>query len=96
MNFPNFPLYSSLKKDDFKELTSDEKDKFTDKVKDMGDEEHKTIYALIRAYHLDHDINIQELPYSGKTLKSGIKFDFDHLPSKLQYMLFNFSCLSKM
>ena len=95
MNFPNFPLYSSLKKDEFKELTSEEKDKFVDMVKDMGDEENKMIYALIRAYHLDHDINIQELPYSGKTLKSGIKFDFDNLPSKLQYMLFNFSCLSK-
>jgi hypothetical protein len=93
MNFPNFPLYSSLIKDEFKELTLEEKDKFTDSIKDMGDEQHKTIYALIRAYHLDHDNQIQDLPYSGKTLKSGIKFDFDHLPSKLQYMLFIFSNL---
>jgi hypothetical protein len=93
MNFPNFPLYTSLKKDDFKELTVEEKDKFIDTIKDMGDEQHKMIYALIRAYHLDHDNNIQDLPYSGKTLKSGIKFDFDHLPSKLQCILFNFSNL---
>lgn len=93
MNFPNFPLYQSIKRDDFKELTTEEKDKFMEVLKDMSEDKHKVIYALIRAYHLEHDINMQEIPYGGKNLKSGLKFDFDNLPSKLQFMLYNFSSL---
>jgi hypothetical protein len=93
MNFPNFPLYHSINLDDFKELTVDEKDKFIDSFKDMSEDKHKIIYALVRAYHLDHDNNLQEIPYGGKNLKSGLKFDFDNLPSKLQFMLYTFSCL---
>ncbi len=93
MNFPNFPLYQSIKRDDFKELTTEEKDKFMEIFKDMSEDKHKVIYALIRAYHLEHDVNMQEIPYGGKNLKSGLKFDFDNLPSKLQFMLYNFSSL---
>lgn len=93
MNFPNFPLYQSIKRDDFKELSVEEKDKFLETFKDISEEKHKIIYALIRAYHLEHDINTQEIPYGGKSLKSGLKFDFDNLPSKLQYMLYSFSLL---
>ena len=93
MNFPNFPLYHSINLDDFKELTFEEKDKFIDSFKDMSEDKHKIIYALVRAYHLDHDNNLQEIPYGGKNLKSGLKFDFDNLPSKLQFMLYTFSCL---
>jgi hypothetical protein len=93
MNFPNFPLYQSIKKDDFKELTLEQKDKFMDFFKDMTEDKHKIIYALIRAYHLENDINTQDIPYGGKNLKSGLKFDFDNLPSKLQYMLYTFSSL---
>jgi hypothetical protein len=94
MNFPNFPLYQSLKhtESDVKELTTEEKDKFLDFVKDTEDKDKREIiFALIRAYHLDHDISIQEIPYGGKNLKGGLKFDFDCLPSKLQHMLYIFS-----
>ena len=90
-NFSNFPLYLSLKKDDFNELTVDEKDNFINNIKTMNEDQHEKIYALIRAYHLDHDNNIQQIPYNGKNLKSGIKFDFDCIPSKLQHILFEFS-----
>lgn len=93
MNFPNFPLYQSIKCDEFKELSTEQKDKFLDTFKDMSEDKHKIIYGLIRAYHLEHDINTQEIPYGGKSLKSGLKFDFDNLPSKLQYMLYSFSLL---
>jgi len=93
MNFPNFPLYHSINLDDFKELSVEEKDKFMDLFKDMPEDKHKIIYALVRAYHLDNDINVQEIPYGGKNLKSGLKFDFDNLPSKLQFMLYTFSSL---
>lgn len=97
MNFPNFPLYQSLKKqceNEFKELNSDQKDKFLEFIKDIctaEDEREGIVLAMIRAYHLDNDMNIEELPYGGKKLKGGIKYDFECLPSKLQYMLYTFS-----
>jgi len=90
-NFSNFPLYLSLKKDDFKELTCEEKDTLISSIKLMNDDQHEKIYALIRAYHLDHDNNIQHIPYNGKNLKSGLKFDIDCIPSKLQHILHEFS-----
>jgi hypothetical protein len=57
----------------------------------MNDDEHEKVYALIRVYHLDNDTHIQPLAYGGKPLKNGLKFDIDFLPSKLQYILYQFS-----
>lgn len=91
MNFPNFPLYVSLKSDEFKELSESQKDDLFDVIKDMSEPMHEQVYALIRAYHLDHDNYIQDFPYGGKQLKSGLKFDIECLPSKLQYLLYQFS-----
>ncbi len=96
MNFPNFPLYQSLKKSEFTELTSEQKDLLTDAIKIMNDDEQEKIYGLIRVYHLDHDDCHQDVPYGGKNLKSGLKFDMDCLPSKLQYILYLFSKLDKL
>lgn len=90
MNFPNFPLYSSLRRDDFTELSSEHKDELVDMIKKMSDAEHAILFALITAYHLEHDKHLQDLPYGGKSLKNGHKFDVDCLPSKLQYILFSF------
>ena len=94
MNFPNFPLYASLKKDEYKELTETEKDELTDLIKAMNEDRHSTVYALIRSYHLDHDVTIQVLPYSGKQLKTGPKFDIDCFPSQLQNILYQFATIS--
>jgi hypothetical protein len=91
MNFPNFPLYHSLKKDEFKELSDTQKDELFESIKSMNDDEHEKVYALIRVYHLDNDTHIQPLAYGGKPLKNGLKFDIDFLPSKLQYILYQFS-----
>jgi hypothetical protein len=90
MNFPNFPLYSSLRRDEFAELSSEQKDELVDMIKKMSDAEHSILFALITAYHLEHDKHIQDLPYGGKSLKNGHKFDVDCLPSKLQFILFSF------
>lgn len=89
--FPNFPLYTSLKKDDFEELKNEQKDDLAESIKNMSEDQQNVIFALIRAYHLDHDNNIQDIPYGGKLLKSGHKFDIDTLPSKLQVILYSFS-----
>lgn len=90
MNFPNFPLYASLRRDDFNELSNEQKDELIEMVKKMSEADHAVIFALITAYHLEHDKHIQDLPYGGKSLRNGHKFDVDCLPSKLQYMLYSF------
>lgn len=95
MNFPNFPLYSSLRRDDFNELTHEQKDELVDMIKKMNDAEHAIIFALITAYHLEHDKHIQDLPYGGKALRNGHKFDVDCLPSKLQFILYSFCHFQK-
>jgi len=91
MHFPNLPLYHQLNKDEFKELSDDQKNEFIEIMKKNEDsEKEEMILALIRAYHLDHDNIIQEIPYTGKLLKGGVKFDIDSIPSKLQYILYSF------
>lgn len=92
-NFPNFPLYKSLCTDDFKELNDNQKDDLLSRIKDMNDDKHNVLYGLIYAYHISHDTHLQELPYGGKSLKNGLKFDIDHLPSKLQSVLYQFSAI---
>lgn len=91
MNFPNFPLYNTLNKNDFKELTEDEKEQLLENFKLMSDEKHEIIYAIIKAFYMEeHQQYIStdnELPYNGKVLKNRLKFDLDHIPSKLQYIL---------
>jgi len=94
MNFPNFPLYDTLKKNDFKELSDEEKDKLVENLKVMSDEKHEIIYAILKAFYMEeHQTYMStdnELPYSGKTLKNRLKFDLDQIPSKLQFMLKSF------
>jgi hypothetical protein len=91
MNLPNFPLYNTLNKSDFKELEEDEKDQLVEKFKLMSDEKHEIVYAIIKAFYMEeHQQYIStnnELPYNGKSLKNRLKFDLDHIPSKLQYIL---------
>ena len=94
MHFPNFPLYTSLKKDDFKELTDEQKDELVENMKNLNEDQQEKVYALVRSYHLDHDTNIQDIPYGGKMLKGGIKFDIDCFPSQLQDILYSFIKLS--
>jgi len=90
--FRDFPLYSSLKKDEFKELSEAQKDELFDSLNSsLSKNESETIWALIRAYHLDNDHYIQDIPYGGKALKAGHKFDIDFLPSKLQHILYQFT-----
>ena len=94
MNFPNFPLYETLKNDDFKELSDEEKDTLFEKIKTMTDDKQEILYALIKAYYMEEQqqfITTNELPYGGKVLKSRLKFDLDQIPSKLQYILNTFS-----
>jgi len=94
MNFPNFPLYETLKTDDFKELSEEEKDTLFENIKTMTDDKQEILYALIKAYYMEEQqqyMTTNELPYGGKVLKNRLKFDLDQIPSKLQYILNSFS-----
>jgi|Laugresbdmm110sn_1035088.scaffolds.fasta_scaffold44685_2 hypothetical protein len=95
MNYPNFPLYESLKNNEFKELTDDEKDTLVEKIKNMNDEKQEIVYALMKVYYIEekNTVSSNELPYNGKELKNRLKFDMDHIPSKLQYILKLFSLI---
>lgn len=95
MNYPNFPLYDSLKNNEFKELTDDEKDTLVEKIKTMNDEKQEIVYALMKVYYMEEQNRLisNELPYNGKELKNRLKFDLDQIPSKLQYILKLFSLI---
>lgn len=95
MNYPNFPLYDSLKNNEFKELTDDEKDTLVEKIKNMNDEKQEIVYALMKVYYMEEQntLTSNELPYNGKELKNRLKFDLDQIPSKLQYILKSFSLI---
>jgi hypothetical protein len=95
MNYPNFPLYESLKNNEFKELTDDEKDTLVEKIKNMNDEKQEIVYALMKVYYIEekNTVSSNELPYNGKELKNRLKFDMDQIPSKLQYILKLFSLI---
>jgi len=95
MNYPNFPLYESLKNNEFKELTDDEKDTLVEKIKNMNDEKQEIVYALMKVYYIEekNTVSSNELPYNGKELKNRLKFDMDQIPSKLQYILKSFSLI---
>ena len=90
MNFSDFPLYENLKKEEFKELSEEEKDNLFEKIKSISEEKQEIIYALIKAFYMEENkqfISKDELPYGGKILKQRIKFNLDQIPSKLQYIL---------
>jgi hypothetical protein len=96
MNFPNFPLYESLKNSECKELTEEDKTMIVEKIKHMSTEKQEIVYALIKAFYLEkqNQISSNELPYGGKELKNRLKFDLECIPTELQNILKMF-CLIK-
>ena len=70
---------------------------FIKHVKTMDSDTHGTIYALIKYHHILHPESDNTIyPYKIKnTPNSGIKIDFYNLPTKLQYILFEFVSAAK-
>lgn len=95
MQFSNFPLYSNIRKTDkeLQPICQDEKDFVSEKIKTMKESEHEIVYALIRAFFLENENSVignDTLPYKGKKLKTGIKWEIDNLPWQLQRILYIF------
>lgn len=99
MNFPDFPLYASIKNygKNKEDLTDAQKDELIELLKEISLEKYEIIYALIRAYYLEFSSKDSEekenedgLHYHAKKLKGGIKFEVDQIPSGLQHILLHF------
>ncbi len=91
-----FPLYASMANlvpQDPEELSTTEKKDLITKIKSFDRHTHELVYALIKAYGIDENITTTNLPFSSKSLKTGIKFDINNLPLKLQHILKKFATM---
>ena len=90
-----FPLYENLKND--KQDIEIDKTDFIKKFKQINSKSHSLIYALIKSYQIDKQINIfsSSLPFNGKQMKTkgSIKFSLKNLPLDLQKILYKFMLL---
>jgi hypothetical protein len=90
----SFPLYENLSKDiKDEELKSEEEEDFIEMVKNLGkdDDGNSLMYALIKIYQIENgNPSSFILPYGGKQLKQGIKFDLKVFPNKLKQILYKF------
>jgi len=89
-----FPLFDSINnmvssKND--ELTHDTQLDLSQKIKKFDKNTQELVYALIKAYQITNpDTNQHTIPFEGKALKSGLKFDMTKFPNKLQNILAKF------
>ncbi len=91
-----FPLYASMANlvpQDPEELSTTEKKDLITKIKSFDRHTHELVYALIKAYGINENITTTNLPFSSKSLKTGIKFDINNLPLKLQHILKKFATM---
>lgn len=86
------PLYNGLCREiQDKILTKTQKQKFVEIIKKIDKKGFELVYALIRVYHMNTgNPGSFIIPYKGRKLQKGIKFDLDSLPDKLQQILFLF------
>lgn len=86
-----FPLYQDLMKNTNEvPLTDEEKDELIKRIKKLDTLGHELVYALIRNYQIEHETTY-EIPYDGKNLKLGLKFDLEKIPNRLSQIIFKFS-----
>jgi len=84
---------ANLVPQDPEELSTTEKKDLITKIKSFDRHTHELVYALIKAYGIDENITTTNLPFSSKSLKTGIKFDINNLPLKLQHILKKFATM---
>lgn len=88
--FPLFEQLNPVNEQDIPIIDIDAKESIVQWIKQMNEFEHEIVFALIRAYQIQHEQIHCILPYNGKHQKKGIKFDFDCFPLPLQFILFQF------
>jgi len=89
-----FPLFDSLNNivSDDEDITMKEKTDIVKKIKLFDKQAHELIYSLIKAYQINNKDTCDNtiLPFNGKSLKSGLKFDLDVFPYRLQNIISKF------
>ena len=90
--FPLFASISNLINEDVKALSDENKKTVSTRFKSFDKSAHELVYALIKSFDVNSKSSTTTaLPYGGKKLKSGIKFDISDMPPRLQHILFRFS-----
>ncbi len=90
---PSFPLYDTVfsktlsKKDT--PLSDEERNYFVEHIATI--DEYELFYMLIRMHSLHNNNSpLNEIPYGGKQLKKGVRFELDSCPVHLQHILLEF------
>lgn len=94
-----FPLYDSIYQEvtNENEMLQEKKMNLCNEIKELDKEGHELVYAIIRNYFLLHEkVVSDELPYSPKVIKHGLKFDTSIMPNRLLHMLDHFVKLHRM
>ena len=89
----SFPLYSNLISELEKNeviISQDNINSFIAFIKTSDKQYIELVYALIKKYDIEHENSNDLLPYKGKQLKTGYKFDFESFPLDLQKILILF------
>ena len=86
----SFPLYDTFYGMITEEPLSEEsKEEFMTEIGNLSVNHAELVYMLIKTYaQRTHETNF--LPYGGKILKKGVRFDFNMCPHPLQQILYLF------
>ncbi len=69
-------------------MSLEEKTNLIKLVKKIDTDGCELIYAIVKCYQIENDKHFSStLPYEGKTVKTGMKWDIDKLPNKLLRMI---------
>ncbi len=89
----SFPLLSSITSQLTEEevnLSDKEKKVIIQTMKKFDKHKQELVYGLIKAYCIETKSQAIGLPFEGKEMKTGPRFDWDKIPPKLQSILRKF------
>jgi len=89
-----FPLFKSilgLTRETDTDLSKEEKTTLVEEIKKLDKNPQELLYGLIKSFDINQgDPSPVGLPFKGKKLKSGPKFNLEEMPSRLQHILKKF------
>ena len=89
-----FPLYSTvinLVSPEKEGLSLEKQIQLAQKIKSFDKTTHELVYALIKAFQINNpETSLHTVPYEGKQLKTGLKFNISSFPDYLQNILDKF------
>jgi hypothetical protein len=90
-----FALYDKLLNDiknANRPITDQDADQFVNNVPKLTPENKELCFAIIRNYQIKNDsAGTFIIPYGGKHLKKGIRFNFEEFPEPLKKLLIEFN-----